>query len=94
MSVSFTTSGEIFPVKAAIKINSSNEQHLTAMFQKFLFTVVVVTVGFFFVIVVVSCFFFRYWQDCIASSDIFFTTCNDLNELKDKGEKASPLTNG
>ena len=48
MSVSFTTSGEIFPVKAAIKINSSNEQHLTAMFQKFLFTVVVVTVGFFF----------------------------------------------
>ena len=83
MCVSFTTSGEIFPVKAAIKINSSNEQHLTAMFQKFLFTVVVV-----------SSFFFRYWPDCIASSDIFFTTCNDLNELKDKAEKASPLTNG
>lgn len=36
MCVSFTTSGEIFSVKTALKINSSNEQHLTAMFQKFL----------------------------------------------------------
>ena len=97
MSVSFTTSGEIFPVKAAMKINSSNEQHLTAMFQKFLFSsrgCCCYCSFFFFVIVVVSCFFFRYWPDCIASSDIFFTTCNDLNELKDKAEKASPLTNG
>ena len=38
MCVSFTTSGEIFSVKTATKINSRNEQHLTAMFQKFLFS--------------------------------------------------------
>ena len=35
MCVSFTTSGEIFSVKTVLKINSSNKQHLTAMFQKF-----------------------------------------------------------
>ena len=57
MCVSFTTSGEIFPVKAAIKINSSNEQHLTAMFQKFSFTVVVVTVGFFLLLLLLVAFF-------------------------------------
>ena len=38
MCVSFTTSGEIFSVKTSVKINSSNEQHLTAMFQKFVFS--------------------------------------------------------
>ena len=65
-----------------MKINSSNEQHLTAMFQKFLFSSQL--------LLLVA--FFRYWPDCIASSGIFFTTCNDLNELKDKAEKANPLT--
>ena len=54
----------------------------------------VAVVCFFFVIFVVSCFFFRYWPDYIASSGIFFTTGNDLNELKDKAKKANRLTNG
>lgn len=74
MCVSFTTSGEIFSVKTAVKINSSNEQHLTAMFQKFVFSCCCYCSCFFlFFIVVVSCFFFRYWPDCIASSGIFFS---------------------
>ena len=82
------------------KQQDRNEQHLTVMFQKFLFSsrlLLLLKLLFFllvFVIVVVSCFFFGIGQTILQVQVFFSPQVNDLNELKDKAEKANPLTNG